>query len=406
MALDKPIEEINEADLTSLIDAGTPELKTLDYKVSLPRNPDEDRKEFLADISSFANAAGGHLIYGMRADAGVPVELLGVDDEGDGAILQLESSIRDGIDPRIAGIHSTAIKLANSRTAIVIRIPKSFSSPHMVRFKNASRFYSRASNGKYQLDVHEIRAAFLGSEMTAERIRNFRLDRVSRIRARETAIPLRAGPCTALHIIPLSSFGSSTRYDVTALKANINATYLGLAPLFYEDANHSRINFDGLLVYKAGRDESSGGFLQLYRGGIIETVDATLISSAESYGKGKIISSLAFEVRLFRSIRRFLPILKSLGVDPPLVLMLSLLDVKGYTIITKDYLGFPGGGAPFDREVLMPQEVLIDTYSADVPLVMKPLVDEIWNAANFNGSIYYKDGKWMGEEVARQLGGV
>ncbi len=247
MALDKPIEEINEVDLTSLIDAGTPELKTLDYKQSLPGNSDDDRKEFVADISSFANAAGGHLIYGMRADEGVPVELLGVDAEGDGAILRLESLIRDGIDPRITGIHSTAIKLANSRTAILIRVPKSFSSPHMVRFKNTSRFYSRASNGKYQLDVHEIRAAFLGSETTAERIRNFRLDRVSRIRARETGIPLRAGPCTALHIIPLTAFGGSAIYDVIALKRSV-AINQTLAPLFHDLANHSRINFDGLLI--------------------------------------------------------------------------------------------------------------------------------------------------------------
>ncbi len=404
MALDKSIEEINEADLESLIDAGTPELKTLDYKQSLPGNSDEGRREFLADVSSFANSVGGHLIYGMRADAGVPVELLGVDAEGDGAILRLESSIRDGIDPRIAGIHCTAVKLTNSRTAILIRIPKSFSSPHMVRFKNTSRFYSRASNGKYQLDVQEIRAAFLASETTAERIRNFRLDRVSCIRARETAIPLRAGPCTVLHIIPLSAFGSGTRYDVIALKANVAATCQALAPLFHDLANYSRINFDGLLV--VDHYENSAGFLQLYRSGIVETADATFISSAESHGMGKIISPLPFEVRLFRSIERFLPVLKSLGADPPLVVMLTLLDVHGYTMGVRDYLGFPGRGAPFDREVLMPQEVLIDTYSAGVPLVMKPLVDEIWNAADFKGSIYYKDGKWVGNELACQRGGV
>jgi hypothetical protein len=405
MALDKPIEEITEADLASLIDAGTPELKTLDYKQSLPGHSDDDRKEFLADISSFANSAGGHLIFGMRADAGVPVELTGVDEEGDGAILRLESSIRDGIDPRIAGIHSTSITLANSRAAILIRIPKSFASPHIVRFKNTSRFYSRASNGKYQLDVHEIRAAFLGSETTAERMRTFRLDRVSRIRARETAIPLRAGPCTALHIVPLSAFGSGTRYDVIALKAK-TAIYQALAPLFLDSANYSRINFDGLLVYDVDHNKSSAGFSQLYRSGIIETSDATLISSAESHGRGKIISGLAFEVRLFSSIGRLLPVLKSLGVDPPLVLMLALIDVRGYTMITHDYFGAFGGGAPVDREVLVPHEVLIDAYCVDVPLVMKPLVDEIWNAADFKGSIYYKDGKWVGDELARQRGGV
>jgi hypothetical protein len=54
----------------------------------------------------------------------------------------------------------------------------------------------------------------------------------------------------------------------------------------------------------------------------------------------------------------------------------------------------------------MPQEVLIDNYPIDVPDVMKPILDEIWNAADYPGSIYYKDGKWVGEQLARHLGGV
>jgi hypothetical protein len=404
MALDKPIDDIDESDLASLIDAGTPELKTLEYKQSLPGNSDEDRKEFLADVSSFANASGGHLIYGMRAEDGVPVELLGVEDDADGAILRLESSIRDGIAPRITAIHSTAIKLANSRKAILIRVLKSFSSPHMVRFKHTSRFYSRASNGKYQLDVDQIRAAFLGSETTAERVRNFRLDRVSRIRMRETAVPVRPGPCTAVHIIPLSAFGSGARLDVISVKTT-NIIYQTLAPVFHNSADRSRINLDGRLVYQfTGHDVGSAGFLQLYRSGIIETVDASLIPFAESYPRGKVISSLVFEVGLFRFIQRVLPVLKSLGVDPPLVLILTLIDVRGYSLSRDDHSGFFNAGEPFDREVLMPQEVLIENYAADVPLIMKPLVDEVWNAASFNGSFFYEDGKWVGEARARQYG--
>ncbi len=405
MALDKPIEEIDEADLASLIDVGTPELKTLEYKRSLPGGSDEDRKDFLADVSSFANAAGGHLIYGMRAEAGVPAELLGVDEEGDGAILRLENLIRDGIDPRIAGVHSKAIKVGNSRRAILIRIPKSFAAPHIVKFKNTSRFYSRTSNGKFQLDVHQIRAAFLGSETTAEGIRNFRLDRVSRIRAQETAVPLLASPSAVLHIVPLGAFAGSTRYDVISLKAS-TVIPQALAPLFRDFANSFKINFDGLLVYGVDRNKSSTGFTQLYRTGIIETADTTFISSANSYGMGKIISSVPFEVNLFKAIRRFLLVLKSLGVDLPLVIMLSLLDVQGYTLHVPDRLGAFAGGEPFDRAVLAPQEVLIETYSDDIPSVMKPLLDEIWNAAGFEGSPYYRGDEWIGDVLARQLGGV
>ena len=70
MALDKPLDGLTEADLAELITAGMPELKTLEYKQTLSGTSDADRKEFLADVSSFANSSGGHLIYGcgqMRA---------------------------------------------------------------------------------------------------------------------------------------------------------------------------------------------------------------------------------------------------------------------------------------------------------------------------------------------------
>ena len=34
----------------------------------------------------------------------------------------------------------------------------------MVTYKNLSRFYARTSGGKYQLDLHEIRAGFLAAD--------------------------------------------------------------------------------------------------------------------------------------------------------------------------------------------------------------------------------------------------
>ena len=39
---------------------------------------------------------------------------------------------------------------------IIVRVPNSLNRPHMVVFKQWSRFYSRNSAGKYQLDVHEL----------------------------------------------------------------------------------------------------------------------------------------------------------------------------------------------------------------------------------------------------------
>jgi len=405
MPLDKPVESITEADLAALIDAAVLELKTLDYKQALPGASIDSRKEFLADVVSFANCAGGHLVYGIREKDGVPVELLGLDDEADGAILRLENMIRDGIAPRMA-VQSTAVKLANSRTAIVMRIPKSFAFPHMVVYQGGSRFFSRGSNGKYQMDVHQIRSAFLGSETTSERIRNFRLDRISQINARELPLRLEDGPAIVVHIIPTNAFGNVARYDLVPLKANASI-YQSLAPLFRNFANNSRINFDGLLVYDSrGQEQSVNGFSQLYRSGIIETVDTHLISASEQAGRGKIFPGLYFEVKLLRSLRSHVSVLKSLNIDLPLVVALSLVNVRGYTLGREVHIGWLDGGDAFDREMLLPQEILLDSYDADLPSVMKPAFDELWNAAGFGGSVFYKDGKFIGEDVAHARGGI
>ena len=45
---------------------------------------------------------------------------------------------------------------------VLVRIPRSWVSPHMVTHKGTSRFFARNSAGKYQLDVSELRTAFGG----------------------------------------------------------------------------------------------------------------------------------------------------------------------------------------------------------------------------------------------------
>src|SRR6266566_793857 len=105
MAVNKPLDSIEESDLQQLIDNQVPEGKTIEYKDVLPGNSDGDKKEFLADVSSFANAAGGDLIFGVKEDAGLPVELCGLQiGDVDAEILRLESIIKNGIAPRLSRI--------------------------------------------------------------------------------------------------------------------------------------------------------------------------------------------------------------------------------------------------------------------------------------------------------------
>ena len=54
--IDKSLDDIGREDLQRLQANGVPESRSLEYKQALPGLADDARKEFLADVSSFAKA--------------------------------------------------------------------------------------------------------------------------------------------------------------------------------------------------------------------------------------------------------------------------------------------------------------------------------------------------------------
>jgi predicted HTH transcriptional regulator len=195
MTFDFPLDQVDAAKLEALRVDGVREGRQLEYKEVLPGDAEEDKRKFLAAVSSFANAAGGDLIYGLRGrrdtdqqptgeiDVVVGLDVPNLEAEQQ---LRLEAIIITGLAPRIPPVTFHEIRRGAERPCLLLRIPRSWAGPHMVVYKNWSRFFSRGSRGKVQLDVHEIRAAFVAAETAYERIRRFRAERVSRILARET----------------------------------------------------------------------------------------------------------------------------------------------------------------------------------------------------------------------------
>ena len=72
MSIPKDLAAIRETDLLSLIEQPVMEDKSTEYKEALTLQNDEAKRKFLAGIASFANASGGDLIYGMKANDGLP----------------------------------------------------------------------------------------------------------------------------------------------------------------------------------------------------------------------------------------------------------------------------------------------------------------------------------------------
>ena len=91
-------EEIDENIINLLKENQINEYKTIEYKSQLPEFTDKGTKEYLADVSSFANASGGYIAYGITEEKGIPVEIKGIEiEDADALILKLENIILYGI---------------------------------------------------------------------------------------------------------------------------------------------------------------------------------------------------------------------------------------------------------------------------------------------------------------------
>ncbi len=390
----KKLEEITPQDLQALIDGEVAEGRDLDFKREVPGNSDGARKEFLADVCSFANCVGGDILFGVDEDGdGVAAALVGLPGENsDEAILRLESMIRTGISPRLATVATRAVSLDQRGPLLILRIGRSWNHPHAVWFKETSKFYSRTSRGKYQMDVDEIRSAVVQSSVLGDRLRNIRDRRLELIRHGESPIALRQGPTGVLQIIPFSSLEPGASMALPS-PAAFNVEPIGASGW------NNRINFDGLLTYScAPGDEGAGTYAQLFRNGSLEAVE-NVILRGHSDPKSRYfrcIPSQHWEDSLVTGVEAYLGKLIALGVVPPFAVMYSMLGVKGWTMTTDASRGTPGA---IDRDQLIVPEVVIESIDDDYRpwIAIRPIVDMVWNACGFHGSPNYGDlGEWRG----------
>jgi hypothetical protein len=406
--IQKNFDDITKADIDFLIDSKISEIKTLEYKEKLPGSQDSDKKEFLADIASFANASGGDVIYGIkgaRNSAGkktgepkmvVPLEDITADD----AKLQIENLVRTGIEPRIP-IRVKAIKGYGSDQKgfiILVRISQSFASPHMVKFKNTSRFYCRNSAGKYQLDYHEIKNIFLATDSQAERVRNFLQNRLAKIIANETPMIVFKPYRLVLHIIPLSSFLNQKRIDLQRIDSNNEYTLMPIGASV--SACKCKYNIDGIITYLPVQSESQprtcDSYCQTFFNGAIEAVCVKIFRTKSGdypqNTKDGLIGSPYFEELVVTAMQNYIKAYKVLDINPPIIVSLALLGCKGVFMSmnfdSKD-------GEPLDCDPAIFPDIQINSFDETIPTVMRSTFDAVCNAFGFPYSFNYtENGIW------------
>jgi len=247
----KPLSEVTEADLRELVRAGSTERRTLEFKRDLPARNDAGKKEFVHDVVSFANAAGGDILFGVEERDGVAVAVPGVACPSfDDAKLWMESVLRDNIAPRLQGIDIEQVRGFERGPVVLLRVPRSWTGPHMAQVTKGTRFFSRTTAGKFELDVTELRAAFAGSAELGDRLRAFRDRRLGLLLADEGPVRLRPGPLAVLHIVPYLALDGVPRVDLPAIERDDR----DLFPTNGGGVTGGRFNADGFVV-SSGKPE-------------------------------------------------------------------------------------------------------------------------------------------------------
>jgi hypothetical protein len=361
-------ESIERGDLETLIANQVAERRTLEFKRNLPGGSDRDRKEFLADVSSFANAQGGDILFGIDAPQGVAVGLTGLAvDDRDKEVLRWEDVLLAGVEPRMPGVRLRWIDCGDGRGVMLIRVPASSIAPHRVIFARSNRFYGRKSNGKYEMDTQELRDAFTASEALPARLRALHLEAVDRAVRGELPVGLGDDPKAILSLIPVTLFREARDLEITpenALAAHKPSGHLEAIRMI-----------DGVLLHtNPGESGAVRSYAITYRQGRVEMV----------WTIGRIVNELRKEETPLIWPKRFedgvldaaisgAAKLAPFGVEGPWLVMVTVTGIKDYLLVlNQHYASQPA----WLREATLPP-LLIEQMSRAALL---PIMRSFWLA--------------------------
>jgi hypothetical protein len=243
------------------------------------------------------------------------------------------------------------------------------------------------------MSVEELRVASTMAASAYERARAFRSERLALIEAGDTPIPISARlDRLVLHIAPLSAFGG-TNLQVDVRRAQ--QLNMQLYPIGAPGSCSYRMNYEGFLTFRVG--DVCNGYTQLFRNGAIEAVYSNLINEAQRYGR--LIHGQSIEQYITRAFRSYLGVLDTLDVPTPILLMVTLQNVKGAIYaIEAGHLMF-GNSETISKATLVLPEAVIENYGAavDYERALKPALDVLWNSAGYSDDGFFDEsGHWTG----------
>jgi hypothetical protein len=376
----KPFSQVSADDLRRLQTSGVPEGIRIDYK----RDNYAENKEFLRDISSFANSQGGYLLIGVEEKGGVISAIPGIpSSDADREIQRYENLVRDGLEPRIIGIQMRQIAASDTTCVLALAVPKSLNPPHRVSSQGSNKFYVRNSNGKHEASVEELRHLFGFATELMDRVISFVRDRNARISSGRDFIDDVSNGRVFVHVANASTFGDSSFVDLQAIYPQPWAFVAG-SPTNLD----RRLSLEGLTVGEVHGDKM-GVRTTIFRDGTIESV----LPGINRGEKGNLIHGAMVVQFINNAVSKAIAGIQRLGGGGPFVVHIAIETKKGNSIAFS-----PSGFDPptFDRDfVELPPLTLYEFDAArHIAPQIRPLLEQLWNAVGLPSCTYFRGDEW------------
>lgn len=389
MSINRRITEIEKSDLEALVSVGAAEGKTLEFKRELNLSSDDAKRKFLGSVASFANSAGGDMIFGVEAVDGVAAKLVSLTDfVPDKETLRLRDMILAHIEPAVYGFEFKAVQVSDSGYALILRIPKTWSGAHMVVFGKDHRYYTRDGNGRRLMDAGEVRQAYSAAAELPDRIKHFRLERVSAIVSGDLPVSMESTQLLACHLVSPMSFDPFFRSNVGAVaNAERLDAKIYLKPLSGSSGDIA-YDMDGIFKYVRSGDKCQSSTKLCYNG-TIEAVDCVALESGLSQHRHYFFG-WRVERFLLGRIPEWLKALELAGVKPPVFICVSLLGVSGQTPRLPAWAErYAYRLRPVRKDPLLLPPTIIESFDTNIVAALRPVFDSMWQACGVPESVFF-----------------